>query len=329
MYSEAELASAVSAGAISAQTAEALHAFKQTRDATSLPDEENVRLVTSFNDIFVTIAGVLLFIGLGTLGGDIAGPLLVAAAAWGLAEYFTLKRRMALPSIVLLLAFVGGIGAGAAALGLDFFAALLATGAAWLHWRRFHVPITVAAGVAAAIAFAAGLLDNVLSSDNVVLGFLLVCGIGTFAYAMRWDSADTARRTANADIAFWLHVLAALLIVHPVFQLLDLGKASSIGGAVAVLGIYLALSLVALAVDRRALMASALAYVLAALVQLVGQGEHNEANLALAALVIGSALLLLSALWHHARRRVIAALPDGWRHKVPPATLPPSPPKSV
>lgn len=322
MYSEAELASAVSAGAISAHTAEALHTFKQTRDATSLPDEENVRLVTSFNDIFVTIAGVLLFIGLGTLGGDIAGPLLVAAAAWGLAEYFTLKRRMALPSIVLLLAFVGGIGAGAGALGLDFFAALLATGAAWLHWRRFQVPITVAAGVAAAIAFAAGLLDNVLSSDNVVLGFLLVCGIGTFAYAMRWDSADTARRTVNADIAFWLHVLAALLIVHPVFQLLDLGEASSIGGAVAVLGIYLALSVVALAVDRRALMASALAYVLAALVQLVGQGESNEANLALAALVIGSALLMLSALWHQARRRVVAAMPADWRQRVPPAVPP-------
>jgi hypothetical protein len=37
--------------------------------------------------------------------------ILVAAAAWGLAEFFTRKRRMALPSIVLLLAFVGGVAA--------------------------------------------------------------------------------------------------------------------------------------------------------------------------------------------------------------------------
>ena len=35
--------------------------------------------------------------------------LFVAATAWGLAEFFTRKRRMALPSIILLLAFVGGV----------------------------------------------------------------------------------------------------------------------------------------------------------------------------------------------------------------------------
>ena len=42
------------------------------------------------------------------LQGCFAG-LLVAVAAWPLAEFFTRKRRMALPSIILLLAFVGGV----------------------------------------------------------------------------------------------------------------------------------------------------------------------------------------------------------------------------
>ena len=36
-------------------------------------------------------------------------PLGVAIVSWGLALYFTAKRRMALPSILLLLAFVGGV----------------------------------------------------------------------------------------------------------------------------------------------------------------------------------------------------------------------------
>jgi len=321
MYSQAEIASAVAAGALSADAAEALHTFKQARDESPQPDEENVRLVTSFNDIFVTIAGILLFMGLGALGGPILGPLLIAAAAWGLAEYFTLKRRMALPSIVLLLAFVGGVGGGSGALVadvLEVLGALLAVGAAWLHWRRFHVPITVAAGVAAGIAFATGLLAKITDSEAVVMPFLLLCGLGTFAYAMRWDAADTSRRTAKADIAFWLHVLAAVLIVHPVFQLLNLDHASSMGAALVVLAIYVALSLVALVVDRRALMASALAYVLAALVQLVGKGTHEETGIALAALVIGSALLLLSALWHKVRAVVMTLVPDDWRKLVPP-----------
>src|SRR3546814_17618094 len=41
--------------------------------------------------------------------GPGAGAALVAAVSWGLAEYFTRKRRMALPSILLLLTFVGGV----------------------------------------------------------------------------------------------------------------------------------------------------------------------------------------------------------------------------
>ena len=38
------------------------------------------------------------------------------------------------------------------------FDAALATLAAWLHWRRFQVPITVAAGAAALVMFASAVL---------------------------------------------------------------------------------------------------------------------------------------------------------------------------
>ena len=57
----------------------------------------------------------------------------------------------------------------------------------------------------------------------------------------------------------------------------------------------------ALAIDRRALLVSALAYVLYAMQQLFRQFGAVELNVALTALVIGSALLLLSAFWHQAR----------------------------
>src|SRR3546814_2708887 len=67
-------------------------------------DEESFRLITGFNDIFVSIAAVILLVAVGWIGASIhtaLGGAFVAASAWFLAEYFTRKRRMALPSIVL------------------------------------------------------------------------------------------------------------------------------------------------------------------------------------------------------------------------------------
>src|SRR5204862_838701 len=160
-------------------------------------------------------------------------PAAVAATAWGLALFFTAKRRMALPSIMLLLAFVGGVFSASAfglvlAVGeglldnnvvlggiLASGAGAIATGAAWLHWKRFRVPITIAAGAAAVSAIAVGLMVAVLGGvegqnmQNIILGFVLLLGIGVFLFAMRWDSSDPSRITRRSDVAFWLHLLAA------------------------------------------------------------------------------------------------------------------------
>ena len=86
--------------------------------------------------------------------------LFVAATAWSLSEFFTRKRRMALPSILLLLAFVGGAFFGVLGAGSAFVAdgretlgalmlsasALVAATAAFFHWKRFAVPITWLSG---------------------------------------------------------------------------------------------------------------------------------------------------------------------------------------
>ena len=78
----------------------------------------------------------------------------------------------------------------------------------------------------------------------------------------------------------------------------------------------------ALAIDRRALLVSALAYVLFALNELFRQFGAVELNVALTALVIGSALLLLSAFWHQARAMVVKPLPDSLQARLP-LTRPP------
>lgn len=356
MYSQNDLDDAVAAGAISAESAAGLRNFIETQRSAPSVDEEQFRLITGFNDIFVSIAAVILLVAVGWIGqwlgtelglaieGDgpsFLAPAAVAATSWGLALFFTAKRRMALPSILLLLSFVGSVfvTAGFAlvlAVGASNIeqsqqlagivaaaAGLVAAAAAWLHWKRFKVPITVAAGAAAGVAIVVGLLGAALGpafnpDSTIVLGVVLVLGIAVFLFAMRWDSSDPARLTRRADVAFWLHLLAAPMIVHPVFTLLGLNDGdATIGEGLVVVLLYIAIGLAALAIDRRALLVSALAYVLFALNELFKQFGAIELNVALTALVIGSSLLLLSAFWHQAREAVVKPLPDSLRSRLP------------
>jgi uncharacterized membrane protein YfcA len=355
MYSQTEIDEAVAAGALSPDAATALRAYVERQRSLPTQDEEQFRLLTGFNDIFVAIAAAILLFAVGFIGQYIGArtgtaidgegpsflaPLLVAITSWGLALFFTARRRMALPSIMLLLTFVGSIFATvgfALVLGIGdpppeqealyvgivaSASGAIAAAAAWLHWKRFRVPITVAAGALAVAAIAVGLLIAVLGDveryENVMLGFVLLLGIGVFLFAMWWDSSDRARITRRSDVAFWLHLLAAPMIVHPVFTLLGLndGNATVLEGLVVIL-LYVVIGLTALAIDRRALLVSALAYVLYALNKLFEQFGAVELNVALTALVIGSALLMLSAFWHQARTMVVRPLPDNLKARLP------------
>lgn len=356
MYSQQELDDAVASGVITADAAAALRVHIEKQRATAIPDEEQFRLVTGFNDIFVSIAAAILLFAVGWIGQSIGqstglvidrngptflAPLFVAAVSWGLALYFTARRRMALPSILLLLAFVGGVFAtalfslilgvgpdnvnGNDQLGgvLAAISAAIAGAAAWLHWRRFQVPITIAAGAAAVAGIVVGLLvaglgQNAQQAKNIILGLVLFLGVGIFLFAMWWDSSDRGRLTRRSDVAFWLHLLAAPMIVHPIFTLLGLNNGSAtLSEGLIVIVLYVALGLTALAVDRRALLVSALAYVLWALADLFKRFGAVELNIALTALVIGSALLLLSAFWHQARAAIVRPLPEGLRERLP------------
>jgi hypothetical protein len=348
MIDPTDLDAAVAAGLLSTEQRDRLAELaRRRRSSAPGADEEQFRFIASFNDIFVTIAAVLVLVAVATIGDRLAPEYIgsgvaVAAASWALAEYFARRRRMAFPSIVLLLSFVGGavtagagiarsaglIGQGADPASLLGIAGAASLGvvAALAHWRRFGVPITVAAGAAAAVATAAGavaysLHDSGLGEQalrNVVLGVASVGGLGVFALAMRYDMSDRERATRRTDIAFWLHLLAAPLIVHPLFVLLGLfGGPMTTGEALAVIGIYAALTIVALAIDRRALLVSALAYVVYAIVALFGRTGAVDLQVAMSYLVIGVFLVMLSAAWRRIRARVMALVPGGWAERLP------------
>lgn len=342
MIDDRDLDAAVAAGVLDAPTRLKLVQFaRDYRRGEAGADEEQFRLLTGFNDIFVSIAIGLVLFAVGALGGLIApalGAVAVAATSWGLAEYFTRVRRMALPSIFLLLTFVAATMAALVALltGSPSFefghgvapgfgvvgAAALTAVAAWLHWRRFMVPITVAAGVGALVVMVLVSLGIATGSalPNTLLLATAVCGLAVFGLAMWADSRDRARVTRWSDVAFWLHLLAAPLIVHPVFALAGLMNATPApGAAVVVVLVYVVLTVVAVAIDRRALLVSALGYVIYAVQALLAGGGALSASFGTTALVIGVFLVALSAGWRPIRARVLALLPDGMRGRLPAA----------
>lgn len=328
MYSDDELNSAVKAGVFSKELADAFRAHVAQLRQSPHADEESFRLVTGFNDIFVVVACTLLLASLAWLGlmwEPWAGTLAVSVAAWMLAEYFTRQRHMALPSIMLLLAFILSSALFGAIMAPEpewraIAGGLFGAAAACGHWLRFKVPITVAAGVgAAAASVVAYLLISFPKALEWTSFIFLVSGLAVFALAMYWDIGDRQRSTYRSDVAFWLHLLASPLIVHSTFSFLGVVTEGDVAtsDALVVFVLYLLLALVSLAIDRRALMVSALAYVLYTFSAMFEMYGAVGKGFAITALIVGSVLLLLSAFWQGTRALLIKRLPQSWQSYLP------------
>jgi hypothetical protein len=356
MISEATLARAIDEGILTAVQAESLRALEHAAappppvDAWSAsqppsPDDESLRFITGFSDFFVAI-GLVLFLGaagffLFHFFGMTAMFGGLAVLAWALAEFFTRVRRMALPSIILLALFVVCVFAAVTQTMSDWspfkalsfakpgrdhvlsaisLAGLAAAAGAGLHYWRFHVPITVAAGAAALSATFLGVAASLWPGISLWAfeGLVLLCGIGIFALAMRFDSSDPERITRRTDIAFWLHLLAAPLIVHPVISVF-VGKGAHVesSAAIAILCVFLIFALVAIVIDRRAMLVSGLTYAGLAFGSLFKQTGLTDFTLPATLLALGSFVLLLSAGWQPLRRLVLRLFPAAILRRLP------------
>jgi hypothetical protein len=348
------LAQGVERGIITAEQAERLRALKNAGEPPEFPaspDDEQLRFIGGFSDVFVTI-GLAMFLGaIGFFAAQIAGlgaSIVIAAVAWLLAEFFTRLRRMALPSIVLLIVFACAafiaasyaIYANSAGYSprpqLDLLSlytgqTTVVAGAAFvtvllvaLHYWRFRVPITVAAGCAALTAAVFSLFYGLVPNLPAVAynAVIFICGLAVFAFAMWFDTADLERRTRRTDIAFWLHLLAAPLIVHSVTKGLvtDASKLDP-GTAVAIIAVFLALSFVAVLIDRRAMLVSGLAYAGIAFWTLIRQVGLSDMTTPLTVLALGTFVLLLSAGWRPLRAGILRIVPPALGRRLPQASV--------
>jgi hypothetical protein len=370
---DADLDAAVREGIVTTQQATALRELARRRErerAVELGHEERFRFMRGFNDVFFSI-GVLLFIGglayfMPTTALGLAGT---AVVVWALAELLVARLRLVLPGILLACAFVLFVFAASIQVPVESWLglqvrphiptsasilqvlqyypggplmlsarALVAAAAAGLFYWRFKLPFALlplaASLVFAAIGAASFLFPQAAAvADTIVL---LLCGLGVFAAAMTFDASDRERLTRRADCAFWLHLLAAPLIVHSVISLASSSLAGALARpigrltpdmngrmALAVAVIVAILAVVAVLIDRRALLVSGLAYLGAAIAYALpgnGGGVGTDPGVVVAAtlVILGVFVLALGVGWVSLRRRLLALLSPAITNRLPP-----------
>jgi hypothetical protein len=209
-------------------------------------------------------------------------------------------------------------------LGLYALAGALA---AALFYARFRLPfaLLVVAGslVGATLAAARHLWPQPPGHLESIV--LLGCGLLVFIAAMSFDMSDRERLTRRADCAFWLHLLAAPLIVHSLVTLVtpDVAQMTT-PTAWAILAIFAVLTFIAVAIDRRALLVSALIYIGIVIAYgikgAVGTEIEKRAFVFFATLlVLGSVVLTIGVGWQPLRRTLARILPSGLMRRLPPA----------
>ena len=147
------------------------------------------------------------------------------------------------------------------------------------YYLRFRLPFALAL-----IALAAyGVFRSALHAYGVAEGadtpfIAFASGLIILAAAMAYDARDLKRTTRFSDCAFWLHLVAAPLIVSPVITLIKQSTADSGTTSSIVLMTVFALGLFALAIDRRALLVSSLLYFTVAVYDLLSRGSLDTFN---------------------------------------------------
>jgi hypothetical protein len=355
-----DIDAAVAAGVIPQAQADALNAFvaerRRARFGQSGQEDESFRFMTGFNDFFFAIGILLLGSGIAffTMGGEDLWPRVAAAALmWGLSELLVRRMRLVLPGILLSVFFISfvylAVPADLVASSVPRFPlasplahtlfgitgaplvtatkALIGTAAAGLYYWRFRLPFTLLPIGASLVAAIGSLVELAFGQIPVTANSLLglACGLAVFAVAMRYDMSDRERLTRRADCAFWLHLLAAPLIVHSLISLIVpnfIAINNTVAGAI--LLIVAILAIVAIVIDRRALLVSALLYVGLVIAYAIGgnwatqTGTDSSLVFFGTLVILGVFVIMLGVGWMPLRRRLIGLISPSIAARLPP-----------
>lgn len=339
-----DLRAAVQAGLLTEAQAASLSALAHSRAgrrAALAAEDEPFEFFRGFSEIFVSVGLIILLTGIALLLAWFGGPLILivlpvicAAIAWWWATYFTLERRMNLPSMVLAIAFGAGVHLSALTLLTNgnlpdraafVLAALLAMAAMAAWFRYFRLPFSMFIlglfglqaiyGLTASVeaitdltsGFAGGVFD-LRNSPHFALA-TLIFGIIAFVGGMWFDTKDPHRLGRHSATAFWLHMLAAPALVNTIALTLF-----NLGGSVGMTATALALALIAvlaLVIDRRSFLTAGIVYVGLVISWAVrGDAGGGVGHWGTILLILGFFVTALGTWWVPLRARLMQALPE-------------------
>lgn len=351
-----DIRAAVGSGLLTERQAAALTALADSRRGAREdldPGDEPFELFRGFNEIFIMVGLIILAAGwIGVIGWAIYDELetwrstsifyagVSAGLIWLLSEYFIRLRRMVGPAILLSLMFAGNAAFGFVQqyaqvfmLAQEDYSSLILPGsltilAVIVFWLRFKVPFAmalIALGLFALALLTAAIRSGtpqsmtdifVFSAESSFAWITLVLGFLTFCAAMFFDGSDPHRVTRRSIQGFWLHLVAAPMIINTVA--LSILSNETAGAYGAILIAMLGFAVVAIVIDRRSFLLAAIAYVVSVLLTLNPALENSSG--AGVILGLGVFLLLLGAFWARIRAIFLNILPlGGLRAYLPPA----------
>lgn len=351
MLRNEDLEAAVKSGVITAEQASNLRRQAASGAPVDLAETETPRVTRGFNDVMLALGTAIITLALMSQWGlpwvQVAPTVYVTIAAlWLISELLDVRRKAVLPGIVA----VVGITAAAIYIGISIgtrmgelpkeaatvreflkfpvktvmWAATTVAIANAIYYARFRLPfalLPLALGIGVAGVQAVILLFGWEQTAAIphILG--LAFGVLLFVAAMWYDTSDPLRRTRNADCGFWLHLAAAPLIVHSLLSIFG-GTAlarSGLGTGLTV-ALITGMTVIALAIDRRALIVSSLSYLLAAVGYVVSTAAQLLGGSTFASLIVlGVVVLIVGMGWRPARRAVLAPFRgQAWLASLPP-----------
>lgn len=310
MITKELLNKAANEGIIRPAQVEPLLAFLQnpTVESTS-QTEEPLRFVRSFGDIFIALGICILVFSIGSLPISSYEYLVPIIGFVLLAEWLVRIRQLSLPGMAILISIIYLVHQAITfdseqstllGLGLTSLTSLV-------FYLRYKMPFSLLPLAGGLVAIAVIQIGASILANPIIISGL---GLAVFTVAMLFDIRDTKRQNHLSDSAFWLHLLASPLIVHGTMVSMlasDQAWAQVLDKEIFILIFFIGFLLLALLLDRRAMLISTQLYMIYALTQLFqGQLNNTQNTLVYIMMALGFFIIFFGTYWYKTRRVIFS-----------------------
>jgi len=340
-FSKDDIRAAVAAGLMNEKQAAGLLSLAQERLGMRdglVNDDEPFEFFKGFSEIFITVGLWLLFSGILAFGAVVGGPLAVfiigMVLTWLFAMYFTKKRRMSLPSISLAAGF--GLFLGGVALllqtsnstDIDAINVTIMAGvgmaAMLLYFRFFKLPFAMFVfGVFGLILIYSIMVgsqgsslpfidfkENIfdLSQNSGLAVGSLIFGLLAFSLGIYFDTKDPHRISRYSATGFWLHILAAPVLVNT--MAMTLYNSGGTLGYLLTLLLLIFVTVVSLVIDRRSFLTAGIGYLGAIIAWAFNSNMGDATSMVYTLLILGTFITVLGTWWTQVRAWLMQRLPE-------------------